>query len=192
MALIMDRDRTATAYFTKIQDKYKLSIDVDGEGITSPPQGSHLYDPGTIVKITATPAPGWEFYKWGGDAIGDSASTNVTIDRDKNVIAHLHGLLELSSSASCATKWVGETCKSTVSLTYSATDLTNGKRPVTRVVVTLDGKQVADSGPIDKVKYENKLSLERICGKTYEFVITATNAAGRKFTGKTTITCPEE
>jgi uncharacterized repeat protein (TIGR02543 family) len=45
------------------------------------------YVRGTVISITATPAKGWVFVGWSGDATGKDATTQVTMDADKTVTA---------------------------------------------------------------------------------------------------------
>lgn len=67
---------------------HTLSISVDGQGSTSPSEGSHTYDDGSEVSVSASPAPGWDFDRWSGDASGTSPSVTVTMTSDKSVTAH--------------------------------------------------------------------------------------------------------
>lgn len=68
---------------------YTLTMEVNGNGSTIPSVGSHTYDAGTVVDISATPDTGWEFNSWSGDVTNpSSSSTTVTIDADKSVIAN--------------------------------------------------------------------------------------------------------
>jgi len=67
---------------------YTLSIDVSGGGTTNPSPGSHTYDEGTNVTITASPDSGWEFDQWGDDAAGVSITTTIDMDSDKSVTAY--------------------------------------------------------------------------------------------------------
>ena len=48
--------------------KYDLTISVDGSGTTNPNIGLVTYNEGSVVNVTATPASGWKFYMWIGDA----------------------------------------------------------------------------------------------------------------------------
>ena len=58
-------------------------------GSTTPSQGNHMYDAGSVVNISATASPGWEFEHWSDNvADPDSSSTTVTMDSDKTVTAY--------------------------------------------------------------------------------------------------------
>lgn len=67
---------------------YSLTINVIGQGTTSPSPGSYSYNAGTQMTITATPAAGWRFDRWGGDASGASSSTSLEMTGDKSVTAY--------------------------------------------------------------------------------------------------------
>jgi len=70
------------------QQTYTLSVSVSpsGAGSVSPSDGH--YKEGTQVTLTATPANGYSFDYWGGEASGSSATITITMDSDKTVIAH--------------------------------------------------------------------------------------------------------
>ena len=83
----MDSDKTVTANFAV--NIHTLTITTVGDGSTSPLPGSHSYDYGTVVPITATPSDELQFVRWSGDvADPNSASTTVTVDSDKTVTAN--------------------------------------------------------------------------------------------------------
>ena len=69
-------------------DKYTLTVNTIGDGtVTLDPSGG-IYDPGTIVEITAAADSGWQFTGWAGDvADSGAASTTVTMNADKTVAA---------------------------------------------------------------------------------------------------------
>ncbi len=70
--------------------QYTLTISTSGSGDTS---GAGLYDSGSIVNVTATPATGWKFDNWTGDvADSNAAITTVTMDADKTITANFSEL----------------------------------------------------------------------------------------------------
>ncbi|MDD5509753.1 MAG: InlB B-repeat-containing protein [Dehalococcoidales bacterium] len=80
-------DETVTANFTPIV--HTLSLGVDGIGSVQPAAGTHDYNEGDVVTITATPGEGWQFDGWSGDvADSKSAVTIVTVSSDKTVTAN--------------------------------------------------------------------------------------------------------
>ncbi|MDD5590837.1 MAG: InlB B-repeat-containing protein [Dehalococcoidales bacterium] len=80
-------DMTVTAEFSPIV--HTLSLGVDGSGSIQPAAGSHEYNEGDVVTITATPAEGWQFDGWSGDVSdSESAVTTVTVSSDKTVTAN--------------------------------------------------------------------------------------------------------
>ncbi|MFC1924847.1 hypothetical protein ACFLXA_05755 [Chloroflexota bacterium] len=86
----MDANQTVTANFVELVT-YTLTMAVDptGGGTTDPAVGTHDYDDGTEVTITATAADGYEFDSWTGDVDDTSdATTTVTMDADQSVTAN--------------------------------------------------------------------------------------------------------
>jgi hypothetical protein len=62
---------------------------INGQGTTTPAEGTHTYPAGEVVDITAVPAEDWEFVNWTGDvADPELADTTVTMDADKEVTAN--------------------------------------------------------------------------------------------------------
>jgi hypothetical protein len=66
-----------------------LSLAVNGSGATDPAVGGHPYEAGSVVSISATPGPGWQFQYWIGNVVSPtSASTTVAMTQDRNVTAY--------------------------------------------------------------------------------------------------------
>lgn len=65
-----------------------LTMQVEGQGATSPLAGAHQFEEGAIVNLTATPAEGWVFDRWVG-AVADPtlANTSVIMYEDQTVKA---------------------------------------------------------------------------------------------------------
>jgi uncharacterized repeat protein (TIGR02543 family) len=85
VSVTMDANKNITAHFTQIPT-YDLAVTVDGQGTVDPASGT--YQEGTVVAITATPAQGWVFDHWSGDATGNANPVSVTMDANKNITAH--------------------------------------------------------------------------------------------------------
>ncbi len=92
MPLTMNGNKNVTAYFTKV--RYVLSVTVmpSASGSVGPTGGT--YNCGEPVTLVATPAAGFQLDHWAGDASGDSASTNITMQSDKNVTAYFKTLYQ--------------------------------------------------------------------------------------------------
>jgi len=67
---------------------HNLTINIIGQGTTSPSVGNHEYSSGTQLAISASPASGWEFDHWAGDASGTSPTIVITVDSDRVVTAY--------------------------------------------------------------------------------------------------------
>ncbi|MDP2919572.1 MAG: hypothetical protein Q8O43_05070 [Dehalococcoidia bacterium] len=64
-----------------------LTVNTTGQGSVAknPDQATYTY--GTVVTLTATPAPGWSFSSWGGDLSGNTNPTTITVNSNKAVTA---------------------------------------------------------------------------------------------------------
>jgi uncharacterized repeat protein (TIGR02543 family) len=64
---------------------YTLTTSVTGQGTVNPSNGT--YNEGQILSLTATPATGWQFSSWTGDATGSQNPLNVVMTQNKNIAA---------------------------------------------------------------------------------------------------------
>jgi len=92
-SLIMDADKTATAYFTRVHTLFASVLPVEG-GSVSP--GSGVHDAGTKVTLTATAAFPFAFVKWNGTDNDLINPTTATILSDRSVNAVFWRLYERS------------------------------------------------------------------------------------------------
>ena len=84
----MDADQTVTAYFVATH-VLTMAVDASGGGTVDPDVGTHTYDAGALVPVTAMPDAGYRFDHWDGDvADANAASTTVTMDADQTVTAY--------------------------------------------------------------------------------------------------------
>ena len=89
ITITMDSDKSLTANFETIPTvSHDLTISVNGQGTTNPSVGTYKYDNGTQVTITASPASGWKFDHWSGDASGTLPTTVITMDSDKDITTY--------------------------------------------------------------------------------------------------------
>jgi len=86
-------DAIASAYFVP---QHLLSITKVGEGTVSPASGH--FGEGDIVTVTATPATGWGFSHWEGDAAGYDRQIQVNIDQAKSIKAVFAGNYSLATA----------------------------------------------------------------------------------------------
>jgi len=68
-----------------------VTIDPPGAGSVSPPEG--YFTSGNEVTLEATPASGYAFDRWGGDASDSSDNVSFTMDSDKHIIAYFRSLV---------------------------------------------------------------------------------------------------
>jgi len=72
--------------------QYDLAIDSTAGGVTTPAEGTHTYDDGTVVDLLATPDCGYAFDGWTGDTTdiddANAAATNITMNADYSITAN--------------------------------------------------------------------------------------------------------
>jgi len=68
---------------------YDLIVSVSGSGSVSPNGGT--FDAGSVVPLTASPAPGWQFDHWSGDVSDTAPAITITMDSDKDITACFEG-----------------------------------------------------------------------------------------------------
>lgn len=106
--LTMDQTQVVTASFLPIGggEPRPLTVAIAGDGVvTSSPPGitcpddcNEEYDFGTLVSLSASPAPGSTFTSWSGDCSG-GGSCQVRLDRDRSVGALFAGPTQTLSVA---------------------------------------------------------------------------------------------
>jgi hypothetical protein len=99
VSITMDADKHVTAVFVKV---YTLTITITptGGGTVSPDGG--IYDTGANVTLTATPADGYTFSHWEGDASGTAATVTITMDANKHITAVFVTTTGTSTAASAS------------------------------------------------------------------------------------------
>ena len=97
--VLMDRDRAVKAIFTEKDEptQYTLTVNVIGNGTVTRTTDEYYFSPmsteydyywpGTRVNLAASPAQGWKFDGWSGDATGSSSSASVVMTSNKSVTA---------------------------------------------------------------------------------------------------------
>jgi len=88
--ITMNGDYSITANFVR---QYNLStFSTAGGTVTTPGQGTFIYDAGTVVSLVATPASGYRFVNWTGNvsAVEDvyGAATTITMNGDYAITAN--------------------------------------------------------------------------------------------------------
>ena len=96
-------DYTLTAGSALTGDEFVPSIQYDlsissnaGGSVTTPNEGTFMYDAGTVVSLAATPATGYQFVNWTGDvdtiANVNAASTTITMNGDYSITANFEAI----------------------------------------------------------------------------------------------------
>lgn len=109
ISLTLDGDKSIAANFSKV--KYVLTISLNGSGTVEPTAGTHAYDIGTVVNLTATPARGWKFVGWSGDIAETTSVSTVTMDSNKTAVANFSSMIifednfDSETTAANPSKW---------------------------------------------------------------------------------------
>ncbi len=93
--IAMDTEKSVTAHFVA-QYTLNTSISPSGGGTLTPT--GNIHDKGTRVTLTATPASGYRFDYWSGDAEDTSPLITLNMDNNKSVTAHFTPKYTLSTS----------------------------------------------------------------------------------------------
>ncbi len=88
LTVTMDGNKTIVANFTQIPvNMFTLNVTaVNGSVLKVPNQAT--YSSGSTVVLTATPAAGYTFSSWSGDATGSINPLTVTMNANKNITAN--------------------------------------------------------------------------------------------------------
>src|SRR5437773_5038 len=85
LSVTMDAAKSITATFAI--NTYALDVTTAGSGAVAKSPDHASYDHGSLVELTATPAVGYHFVGWSGDARGSHNPLSVTMDAAKNITA---------------------------------------------------------------------------------------------------------
>lgn len=97
VSVTMDSSKSISANFIK---QYTLTLTAGSGGTTDPSPGSHVYDTGTVVSITAVPDTHYRFTGWSGGAAGTTNPIAVTMDANKSVAASFERIIYAPSNFS--------------------------------------------------------------------------------------------
>lgn len=83
-------EKEVIAKFKRID--YELKLNINGEGsaelyVGGAKTSNKTFPFETVVELSATPADGWEFVGWTGDANGNNKTITVEIDSNKSITA---------------------------------------------------------------------------------------------------------
>ena len=75
--------------------KYSLTVEIEGNGTTSPEPGQYTFDEGATVHLEATPSQGWLFAYWmiNGQQYNESSVT-LTMNKNYEAIAYFTEITE--------------------------------------------------------------------------------------------------
>ncbi len=92
--ILQDLSREEQLKYVYQREEYTLTIIVEGGGSTKPEEGIYSHYDGEQVTLEATPAEGWKFVEWTGDATGTDPTINVTMDSNKSITANFEEIVK--------------------------------------------------------------------------------------------------
>ena len=99
---------THTPAATIVIVTYDLTMNISGgSGTITPASGSHTYNDGDVVTITATPSLTYRFSGWTGD-VADATASSTTVNMSSNqTVSALFALIanDFSGDANCLSVW---------------------------------------------------------------------------------------
>jgi len=93
--LVVDANKTLSASFVR---QYPVNVSTTGSGSVSLSPSGGVYDVGTLVTLTATPASGGAFLGWSGALTGLTNPATLLVDGSKSVTANFSTNYTLSAS----------------------------------------------------------------------------------------------
>jgi len=96
--VVADVDKTIGASFAVQRFDVEIVPSSNGSVTLNPPGGT--YDSGSVVGVSATPAPGYVFTGWGGDLSGTGNPESLLVDTDKSVSASFALSVTLTAAGS--------------------------------------------------------------------------------------------
>ncbi len=89
-----------------LEGEFTLTMLINGQGTTTPAEGTHPYPAGEVVGITADAAEDWEFVNWTGDvADPNEPTTTVTMDEDQEITANFEPEEGIAYDVPLAVDW---------------------------------------------------------------------------------------
>jgi len=89
--IIMDKSKSITAVFIKIEHEVTVNVTPPGSGSVEVSladiSASASYEHGQVISLLASPASGCSFDHWEGDLSGNANPATLTVDAPKNVTA---------------------------------------------------------------------------------------------------------
>ena len=102
VTVTVNSNTTAKAFFVELEEEqnnaemHNLVITIVGQGSTIPGVGTHQYEVGEVVELSALAADNWKFEKWLiGDLEFSENTLQVTIDRNMEITAIFSDMPEI-------------------------------------------------------------------------------------------------
>lgn len=118
--LTITGNRSVVATFAP--NEYTLTVNVGSGGSVTRSPDRPSYTHGTVVTLTATPAPGWRFVGWSGDLSGSANPATMTMNGNRTVTATF---AQIEYTLNVTTVGGGSVSRNPSQATYHYGDLVN-------------------------------------------------------------------
>ncbi len=141
ITLTIEENMEITANFEI--NEYDLTINTEGEGSTTPSNGTHTYEYGEKVVVEASPAEDWYFAEWTGDHEGVAKVVELEMDEDKEITANFEEYEPASFEIEILEYKEDVKKGEKITVKYKVTN-TGELEGTQDIVLYLDGEQVAE------------------------------------------------
>jgi hypothetical protein len=138
-------------------NQYTLTIEKYGEGTTTPEAGTHLYESGSEVNLSAEAAVNWEFVKWVINGVEiNSSLTTIVMEQAKTAKVYFKDLSDsggtVESSKSITLSVEGDSIKGTI-LSSRSVDIQEGDTVYSVLAEALPGKVLSTGSGQNRYVY---------------------------------------
>jgi uncharacterized repeat protein (TIGR02543 family) len=175
LSVTVNANKSITANFAI--NTYTLSVTAThGSVAKNPDAGS--YDSATTVQLTATPATGYQFVNWSGDASGSSNPLTVTMNANKSITANF----AINTYTLSVTATHGSVAKNPDAASYdSAATVQLTATPSTGYhFVNWSGDASGSANPLSVTMNANKSITANFAINTFTLTVSATNGSVAK------------
>ena len=175
VSVTMDAAKTVTANFAI--NMYALTVNATNGTVAKSPDAA-TYAHGSSVELTATPATGYTFTGWSGDASGTTNPITVTMSGAKSVTANF----AINMYALTVNATNGTVAKSPDAATYAhGTSVELTATPATGYTFTgWSGAATGTTNPVSVTMDAAKTVTANFAIKTYALTVSATNGSVAK------------
>ena len=152
---------THTPATTIVIVTYDLTMNISGgSGTITPASGSHTYNDGDVVTITATPSLTYSFSGWTGD-VADATASSTTVNMSSNqTVSALFALIanDFSGDANCLCWYKMDTFAGNIFADSKGSNPVTGSQTGVSAFITIDTTNKAAPGLAASIDFDNNVT----------------------------------